>query len=113
MGGLPVPRPRAEIVGGDGLDVLHGKARVINVLGKDVTGECVCGAAIALRLAIKYGINKAVLKAGSPCCGKGRIYNGTFKGLLKKGSGILTSALIARRIKVYSEKDLKIHKGRW
>ena len=107
MGGLPVPRPRAEIVGGDGLDVLHGKAKVINVLGKDVTGECVRGAAIALRLANKYGIKKAILKAGSPCCGKGRIYNGHFNGVLKKGSGVLTSAFMARKIKVYSEKDFR------
>ena len=31
MGGLSTPRPAAEIVGGDGEDVLDGKARVITV----------------------------------------------------------------------------------
>ncbi|WP_318023170.1 DUF523 domain-containing protein [Streptomyces sp. ICN988] len=32
-GGLPVPRPAAEIVGGDGADVLDGVARVLTERG--------------------------------------------------------------------------------
>ena len=37
MGGLPTPRLPAEIIGGDGDDVLDGRARVVNVAGEDVT----------------------------------------------------------------------------
>lgn len=36
-GGLRVPRPPAEIVGGDGDDVLEGRARVMTVAGEDLT----------------------------------------------------------------------------
>ena len=103
MGGLPVPRPPAEICG----------ARVINAAGKDVTKECMRGTAIILRLAKRYRIRRAILKSNSPCCGKGRIYDGTFTGEVKKGNGILTSAVIRSGIKVYSEKDLKSHLRRW
>ena len=45
LGGLPVPRDPAEIQGGDGSDVLDGKAKVVNMQGIDVTsrihGGCV------------------------------------------------------------------------
>ena len=98
MGGLPTPRKPMEIAGGDGLDVLLNKARVVDSSGRDVTKKCLKGALKAVRLAIKYKIKKAVLKTKSPCCGV---------------NGILTSALIRRGIKVYTEKDLKICMRRW
>ena len=37
QGGLPTPRPSAEISGGDGSDVLEGRARVITQTGQDVS----------------------------------------------------------------------------
>ena len=103
MGGLPVPRSRMEISGGDGLAVLRKKARVITADGRDVTEECVRGAKIIANLAKRYGIRQAILKSKSPCCGKGHIYDGTFSGTLKRGDGILTSALISSGVKVCSE----------
>ena len=39
LGGLSTPRPPAEIVGGDGADVLDGCASVITVEGEDKTRE--------------------------------------------------------------------------
>ena len=42
-GGLPTPRPPAEIVGGDGEDVLNGKAKVMTVDGTDVTAAYLKG----------------------------------------------------------------------
>ena len=104
MGGLPTPRPPAEIEGGDGEAVLRKKAKVINAAGRDVTKECMRGATIIARLAKKYGIKQAVLKSNSPCCGVGKIYDGTFTGSLKSGNGLLTAALVKSGIKVYSEK---------
>ncbi len=44
LGGLPVPRDRMEIKGGDGFDVLHGRATVTTRDGKDVTGMLLRGA---------------------------------------------------------------------
>ena len=107
MGGLPTPRTPAEIVGGDGSDVLRKKARVITSCGKDVTREYLRGVSIALRLVKRYRVRNAILKANSPCCGTGQIYDGTFKRTLKKGDGIFASALIRRGVTVFSEKDLK------
>ena len=37
LGGFSTPRPPAEIIGGDGHDVLRGQASVVDVHGTDVT----------------------------------------------------------------------------
>jgi uncharacterized protein YbbK (DUF523 family) len=104
-GGLPVPRPPAEIRGGDGSDVLDGQARVVREDGTDVSGEFVAGARAALHLAHRCGITRAVLKANSPSCGVGLIYDGTFSGQLTGGDGV-TAALFKREgIAVSAEED--------
>ena len=69
LGGLPTPRPPAEILGGDGAEVLSGTARVVNAQGEDVTRAFLCGAEEVLRLARLFGVRRAFLKAGSPSCG--------------------------------------------
>jgi hypothetical protein len=43
-GGLPVPRPPAEISGGSGADVLDGRAAILTPDGTDVTRHFVLGA---------------------------------------------------------------------
>jgi len=95
VGGLPTPRPPAEIQGGDGGDVLDGRARVVREDGTDVSGEFIAGAQAALNLARRCGITQAVLKANSPSCGVGLIYDGTFSGQLTAGDGV-TAALFKR-----------------
>lgn len=95
LGGLPTPRLPSEIAGGDGSSVLEGKAKVLARDGSDVTDAFIKGADAALRIAEKYGAKKAILKAGSPSCGKGRIYDGSFSGRLKKGDGV-TAALLEK-----------------
>ena len=95
MGGLPVPRPPAEIDCG----------KVINAAGRDVTRECMRGAAKIIRLAKRYEIRKAILKSNSPCCGVGKIYDGTFTGSLRSGNGVLAAMLIRAGIKVCSDKN--------
>src|SRR5437762_10757178 len=78
-GGLPIPRPAAEIVDGDGADVVAGRARVINEEGSDVTENYLAGARIAAEAALGAGARLAVLKARSPSCGCGEIHSGGFK----------------------------------
>ncbi|MEV8322874.1 DUF523 domain-containing protein [Kitasatospora sp. NPDC056731] len=94
-GGLPTPRPPAEIVGGDGADVLDGRARVVDATGADCTAEFVAGARAALAAAEAAGARRAVLMARSPSCGCGRVYDGTFTGELRPGDGV-TAALLRR-----------------
>jgi uncharacterized protein YbbK (DUF523 family) len=69
LGGLPTPRPPAAIEGGDGGDVLDGRATVVTKDGADVTAEFVRGAHEVLRVARLAGCRMAVLKSGSPSCG--------------------------------------------
>jgi uncharacterized protein YbbK (DUF523 family) len=68
LGGLPTPREAADIVGGDGRDVLAGKARVLTKSGVDLTAEFIQGAEQVLQLARLQQISSAFLKARSPSC---------------------------------------------
>lgn len=104
-GGLATPRPAAEIVGGDGHDVLDGLARVLTIDGEDVTDAFVRGADIAVRAAVEAGAKRAVLKARSPSCGCGRTYDGTFSGVLRTGDGVTAAALRRSGIHVVTEED--------
>ncbi len=95
LGGLPTPRPRAEIRDGDGADVLAGRARVVDEAGRDVTDAFMRGAEEVLRVARLTGARQAILKARSPSCGAGEIHDGTFRGALRPGDGV-TAALLRR-----------------
>lgn len=106
MGGLPTPRPPAEIAGGDGFDVLDGRARIVDQQGNDVTDEYLAGAHQALKMAKTVGATSAILKENSPSCGSSFVYDGTFSGKKVDGVG-LTAALFKRHgIEVQSEKDV-------
>lgn len=100
LGGLPTPRPPAEISGGTGIDVLDGKAKVIDREGSDITKNFILGAYEVLRIAKENKIRRAFLKSRSPSCGCGKIYDGTFKGRLKKGDGVLAALLKREGIKI-------------
>jgi uncharacterized protein YbbK (DUF523 family) len=103
LGGLPTPRNPAEIVGGDGFDVLDGKARVLDREGNDVTEQFLAGARQALQLAQTVGASEAVLKENSPSCGSSRVYDGTFSGIKKPGVGVTAALFIRNGIRVQSE----------
>lgn len=106
MGGLPTPRPPAEIVGGDGETVLSGKGKVLDINGKDVTENFISGALLSLDIAEVNNCRLAILKANSPSCGNKYIYNGTFNGKKTVGMGVTATILRKNNIKVLSEEDL-------
>lgn len=93
-GGLPTPRTPAEIVGGDGYDVLEGRARVIDRDGVDRTEYYLAGARAALEAAQQSGATEAWLKSRSPACGCGTIYDGTFSGKITSGVGVATAIFL-------------------
>ncbi|MFV2177390.1 DUF523 domain-containing protein [Actinomadura sp. LOL_016] len=105
-GGLAVPRPPAEIVGGDGRAVLDGAAAVRTGAGADVTGAFLRGARLALDTARRTGARIAVLKEGSPSCGSDRIHDGTFTGASTPGAGVTTALLEREGVRVFGEDDL-------
>jgi len=104
-GGLPTPRPPAEISGGDGRQVIGQAARVMT-READVSRAFVLGARAALDLALEQGITIALLKERSPSCGSSFIYDGSFSGTRIKGMGVTTALLRENGILVFSENDI-------
>ena len=106
LGGLGVPRESIELIGGDGHDLLEGRARAVTASGKDVTKNVIKGANSVLEIVKKYGIKEAILKSSSPTCGSGTIYDGTFSKTLRTGDGVLAAALKKNFVDVKTEKDI-------
>ena len=96
LGGLATPREPSEIVGD----------RVLSKNGKDVTDEFYGGAKIILGIAKELNCTQAILKAKSPSCGCGKIYDGTFSGKLINGDGITAKLLKENGIEVITEEDI-------
>jgi uncharacterized protein YbbK (DUF523 family) len=105
-GGLPTPRPAAEISGaGGGAGVLISRARVLDVGGTDVTAAFVVGAAAALEQLKAHGIRMAVLKDGSPSCGSTHTYDGSFSGATTAQPGVTAALLRENGVSVFSENE--------
>jgi uncharacterized protein YbbK (DUF523 family) len=96
-GGLPVPRPPAEI---------QPDGTVVNALGRDVTAAYRLGAQKAVAAARANGCRLAVLKARSPACGAFQTYDGTFTHTLTDRPGIVAAALRGAGVAVYDEEGL-------
>lgn len=96
LGGLPTPRIPAERRGD----------HVVTRDGRDVTENYLRGAQEALRIARITGCKTALLKAKSPSCGCGRIYDGTHTGALTDGNGTTAELLKNNGIAVYTENGM-------
>lgn len=105
-GGLPTPRPPAEIAGGQGAQVLDGRLPVLTIDGADVTSAFVEGARQALALVREHGIRLALLKARSPSCGNLENYDGTFSGVRVAGEGVTAALLRRAGVRVFNEQQL-------
>lgn len=95
LGGLPTPRPPSERRGD----------RIVTCGGEDVTAAFCRGAAQACRLAELYGAKYALLKARSPSCGVGEIYDGTFSGRKTPGDGVTAVRFKEMGIQVFNEEQ--------
>lgn len=106
-GGLPVPRPPAEIESGaDAADVLAGRARILTPEGVDVTDHFVSGARAALATARGQGVAVALLKQSSPSCGSRQVFDGTFSGRKVPGEGVTAHLLREHGIPVLDEDQV-------
>ena len=97
LGGLDTPRAPAE---------LQPDGRVVNEEGEDVTAAYQAGAQAVLRIAKEQGCTLAVLKARSPSCGCGEVYDGTFTRTLKGGWGVAARLLMEAGVTVMDEENL-------
>lgn len=98
LGGLPTPRPPAELVGGDGDAVLRGEARVLDETGIDRSAAFLAGARAALALARRQECRLAVLKERSPSCGVCRLAGS------RKGPGVTAALLAAAGVELISDE---------
>ena len=96
FGGLSTPRIPSERIGD----------RVVSKVGTDVTAQYLRGAETALRMAEAGQVAFALLKARSPSCGKGQIYDGTFTGTLTDRHGVTVELFLEAGIPVYTEEEL-------
>ncbi len=94
-GGLPTPRPPCEI---------NAEGKVVDDTGADRTEQFHRGAEEGLKLAKLAGCTEAILKARSPSCGKGVIYDGTFTSTRVKGNGVFADLLLKNGITVHTEE---------
>lgn len=106
-GGLPTPRPPAEIVSGCANSILCGDGCVQRQNGDDVTDAFVDGAERALALCMKQQISFAILKEGSPSCGVSRVNDGGFSGIKIDGEGVTARLLRRHGIAVFSELEVE------
>ena len=96
LGGLTTPRIPSERLP-DG--------RVVNAEGEDVTEAFRLGAEKALAICRARGCGCAVLKARSPSCGKGLIYDGSFTHTRVPGDGVFAALVRAEGIPVLTEEE--------
>jgi len=106
-GGLPTPRPPAEIVGpGAGAGVTARLAVVQTKEGTDVTAEYRAGAEAALDLVKRHGIRVAILKDGSPSCGTSFTYDGSFSGARLRAAGVTAALLATHGVRLFNEREI-------
>lgn len=97
LGGLPIPRSASEI------DDASEKLRVVSAEGEDRTEAFARGAEACRYIAEEDSCRVAVLKAKSPSCGSGEIYDGTFTGRLVPGWGVAAGVLDLAGVVVIDE----------
>lgn len=97
MGGLPTPRPPAEMV--DGV--------VQTADGSSVDKEFHDGAQIAEEKLRASGAGLVILQSRSPSCGARQIYDGTFTGTLIDGEGTFARQLRAHGYEVLDVSEFE------
>lgn len=103
LSGLPVPRPPCEqlLCGPDKKEI-----RVLSRDGADVTAAFELGAERAFAAALASGAREAILKARSPSCGVGHVYDGSFSHSLRPGDGLWAARLREAGFLLWTEDDL-------
>ena len=105
LAGFKIPHLPSEIVGGDGEDVLKGRAKVLDKAGMDVTAVFIKGAEAALAVCQEAGVREAILKSRSPSCGVGVIYDGSFSGQCRPGLGVTAALFRQHGITLSTEEE--------
>jgi uncharacterized protein YbbK (DUF523 family) len=101
-------RAVCDIHGGDGNDVLAGRARVLTPQGEDWTDGMIAAAHEMLRIAQNNRSDLAVLMDMSAACGSQVIHNGTRPNApYQAAQGVCTALLVQEGIPVVCQRDFK------
>lgn len=76
---------------------------MIDNQGIDVTEEYKYGASLTLAKLKELSITQIIMKEKSPSCGSCAIYDGTFSGKIKDGTGVAAALFQMNGIKIISE----------
>lgn len=98
LGGLPTPRPAAEI---------QTNGTVATEQRQDVSEAFNRGAEKTLAIALKNNIKIVILTERSPSCGSSFIYDGSFSSTIIEGQGITTRLLRKHGIQVFNQFQLQ------
>ena len=105
---LGTPRTMPDIHGGDGVDVLAGRAKVLDQHGADLTAKMIEGGRAMLAYAREVGAELAILTDMSAACGSQVISDGcrlVEARRYQKGVGVATAVLLEAGIAVVSQRD--------
>ncbi len=101
MGGLSIPHPPHE------QKLVDGHICVVDSQGNDHTDMFLTGSRKACDTACAKGCTHAILKAKSPSCGVGQVYDGTFTDTLVPGNGTAAQMMLDAGMEVVTEKDIE------
>lgn len=102
------PREMCDIHGGNGDDVLDGKAKVLTETGKDWTADMIRASEAMLAVAKENSIELAVMMDISAACGSQVIYEGNRFGenkVYQIGAGVCAAQLRRHGFNVISQRD--------
>lgn len=106
--GLGTPRGMPDIHGGDGNDVLDGRARVLDEHGNDLTAGMLAGAEAMLAMAQRQRAELAILTDMSAACGSQVISDGgrlVADRRYRAGIGVATALLLRHGVPIVSQRD--------
>ncbi|MCA8938917.1 MAG: DUF523 domain-containing protein [Planctomycetes bacterium] len=102
------PREMSNCYGGNGFDVLDGRAKILTDTGVDWTEGMVRAAHAMAARAAEQKVDLAILLNISAACGTQTIYDGHRDDKnYQRGPGVAAAALIRAGIPVLSNRDLK------
>lgn len=97
LGGLPTPRPPAEI---------QPDGRVVTQDGHEVTAAYRAGAERTLAIAREMRPDRIILQSRSPSCGVRERYDGTFSRVRVPGQGVTAALLVKHGFSVEDVGDI-------
>ncbi len=107
---LGTPRTMPDIHGGDGFDVVDGRARVLDEHGTDLTDKMLSGARAMLEVAQRERVELALLTDMSAACGSQVISDGcrlVEVRRFQRGVGVATALLLRAGIAVVAQRDTR------